>query len=1504
MRDGVDFGAGAIAIVGMAGRFPGAPDMASFWSQLCSGWSGIVRLDVESLRAGGVGSDLLDHPDFVPYAARLDGIELFDAAFFDFTPRQADITGPATRLLLECAHLALEDAGCSPDKFRRPIGTFVGISNSDYVNNLATHPRLFAALGAKAIHFGNDNAFVATQINYTLDLKGPAISLATACSTSLVAVHLARRSLLSFECDLALAGGAQVSVNHDQGYLYHDGGIHSPDGHCRTFDVAAHGTVSGNGVGIVALKRLQDALADGDRIIAVIRGSAINNDGADKVGYTAPSVRGQAAAIAEAQIDADVDPEQVGYVEAHGTATPLGDPVEIAALTEAFRLRTAKRGFCAIGSLKSNLGHMGAAAGMGGLMKAALCAAHGAIPPSLHFQQANPALHLDQTPFTVNAALCTWDLSPEQRIAGVSSFGMGGTNAHVIVSGFAARDSEPSCRKQQLFMLSAKTRRALVQHAADLKRALEAAPHRAPADVAYTLAGRRDRAWRQAIVADSIDGLCHELGVEGRIREVTGSPPPLAFLFPGQGAQHRGMAEGLCSSEPVFAEQFARCAEAVQRHADIDIRCFLGAIPEESNGMVAALATTAIAQPVLFAVEYALAQLWLSWGLRPQLMLGHSLGEIVAATVAGVFELDAAVRLVVARGLLMEQAAAGAMLSVALTEDEALGSVGAGVDLAAINGPRLCVLSGDRDALEAIRSRLAGQHVECHWLDERHAFHSARMDAFLAAFRDEVVAAKPGAPAISFMSNVTGLPISDDEARDPDYWVRQLRGTVRFHPALAHASAAQRWQWLEVGPGQVLTTLVRRARLGAEEDVLASLPHAQADGAPSAQLMRTLGQLWSQGRVIDNKGLFAAGRRSKVPLPGHPLERRRHWIDAGIAPLAEPAGRIVSDHADFHVPVWHQSARQEERAADDADWLLLPDRGGVADVLLQRLRQLGAHAQVLSLDAAENRSIDATPRREGSRLQVVDLRGLDIHAEQQSTDDLCALTLDLCRLFSRVAELPQADKIALVLVSRSACAVDGSESLCRAAAAFAPFATIAAQELPGLSVRHIDLAPGGVEAAAEDILRECLLDDAVTTVALRRGRRYLRRFERTRLPRAARISLRERGCYLITGGLRGIGLTLARHLGVVWRARVVLLGRTLLPAAEDWDAWLAQHPADDPISCVVQTIREIRAAGGDVLVLAGDVADSAAMTYVQQRVHAAFGALDGIVHAAGVGDAAQIAALSIRDIRRVVDAKVTGSELLQRLFHQDELDFILHCSSQHAVKGGLGRVCYAIANAVLDSDACRHDTTNAGPVISVAWCSWSETGMAAVGASDGAGTAADEERAAGSLTNREGVVLFEQALALAAPHAVVSKVDFNQVIQDFAEAQRVRLAQFADAGTEHRGRPSGLGHDYVPPESSGEEGVASIWSELLGFSPIGRDDNFFELGGNSLLLAQVAMRLRETFSVDVAMQDLYAALTVKDQARRVADSQGAGPEADRLTAMLAELESLSDEEIAVMLNQS
>jgi amino acid adenylation domain-containing protein len=888
-----------VAVIGLAGRFPGARTVDELWRNLCAGTEAITFFSDAELAAAGVGQALLARPDYVKAAGHVEGVELFDADFFGFTPREAEITDPQQRLFLECAWEALEAAGYAGEEPAQAIGVFAGAGLCSYALNVFSHPEVIESLGDFQLGVGIEKDHLATRVSYKLGLSGPSVTVQTACSSSLVSVHLACQALLAGECHMALAGGVSLAIRK-RGYLFHEGAINSPDGHCRAFDAGARGTVNGSGMGVVVLKRLEDALADGDSIHAVIKGSAINNDGNRKLGYTAPSAAGQAMVIRAALDGAGVDPATVGYVEAHGTGTPLGDPVEVAALNQAFGGAASRRLSCALGSIKTNLGHLDAAAGVTGLIKTVLALERRLIPQSLHFAAPNPQIDFAGGPFFVNTSLLPWHSGGGPRRAGVSSFGIGGTNAHVVLEEAPPREAPGPSRPCQLLVLSARTATALERTSERLLRHLEEQPGQDLADVAYTLAlGRKVFEHRRIVLAGDREAAIAALQGSDPQRVLTrrqqAGERPVVFLFPGQGAQHPGMAQELYETEPMVRQTIDSCAATLAPLLGIDLRRVLHPAAADREEAERRLAETALAQPALFAVEVALARLWLEWGVSPQLMLGHSLGEYAAACLAGVFSLDEGLRLVAARGRLMQRLPGGAMLAVELPRSELEPLLGDRLALAAVNGPQSSVVAGDAAAVAALESRLAARGVEHRRLRTSRAFHSPMMEPILEPFGEELARVRLAAPRLPYLSNLTGKAILDAEATDPRYWLRQLRSTALFGDALGQVWREPERILLEVGPGRALSTLARRHPLWpaagiAVTSLAAGRERAEPAATGLAPALSALGRLWMAGARVDWRGFYLREVRRRVALPTYPFERRRYWLELQPGGLAAIAG--------------------------------------------------------------------------------------------------------------------------------------------------------------------------------------------------------------------------------------------------------------------------------------------------------------------------------------------------------------------------------------------------------------------------------------------------------------------------------------------------------------------------------------------------------------------------------------------------------------------------------------
>ncbi len=883
-----DISSSDIAVIGMSGRFPGAAGLEQFWSNLCQGREGIRVIADDELLRHGVDPQVLAASDYVKAVADVHAVEFFDNGFFGFTPRDAEIMDPQLRLLLECAWSTIEHAGYNLEDYHGAIGVFAGAApNSYFIENLLPNQELMRTLAGPlsslAVFTASDA--LSTMVSFKLNLRGPSLTVQTACSTSLVAVHLACQSLLSRESDMALAGGVNLNIPQERGYVYQKGMILSPDGHCRPFDADAAGTVFGGGVGLVLLKRLADALADGDCVHAVIKSSAINNDGSTKAGFTAPSVVGQSAAIADALALADVPADSITYVEAHGTGTPLGDPIEVEALTRAFRQSTQRNSYCGIGSVKSNIGHLDRVAGVASLIKTILSLERGQIPATLHFKRPNPNIDFDATPFYVVDRLTEWKSDNGPRRAIVNSVGFGGTNACVVLEVPPPVRASGASRPYQLLSLSARTESALEEATQNLAQHFAENPSTCLGDAAYTLhIGRNPLDFRRVAVCRDVADAAKKLVSPDEKGVFTGrragAAPSVVFMFPGQGAQYAGMGAELYRTEPFFRAEVDRCTKVLQPILKSDLRALLFPAPglEEDAGQ--RLLQTRLTQPALFVIEYALAKLWMSWGIQPTAMIGHSVGEYVAACLAEVFTLEDALSLVAERASLVQAQPSGAMLSVRLPEKDVLPLLDSQLAIAAINSPNLCVVSGPYQAIDRLEKQLESRGVMARRLHTSHAFHSPMMEPVLAPFTERLRCMKFGEPCIPYVSNVTGTWITVKQATSPEYWAGHVRQTVRFAEGVAALCADASRLFLEVGPGQTLGQMVRQ-HPGKQADtvVLASLSASRDASGDMQAILEALGKAWVFGVAVDWRAFYLNEERCRVPLPTYPFEKRKFWLE-------------------------------------------------------------------------------------------------------------------------------------------------------------------------------------------------------------------------------------------------------------------------------------------------------------------------------------------------------------------------------------------------------------------------------------------------------------------------------------------------------------------------------------------------------------------------------------------------------------------------------------------------
>jgi amino acid adenylation domain-containing protein len=1477
-------GSSDIAVIGLAGRFPGADDVEGLWRVLSAGVEAITFLSDEELMRSGISSEVFNDSRYVRARGILNGSDLFDAAFFGYSPREAQLMDPQQRLFLEGAWQTIEDGGYDCSRFPGRIGVFGGTGVDTYFFNILSNPEFIRPVDSYHIRLGNRSDFLTARVSYKLNLKGPSLNVQTGCSTSLVAVCLACDSLRKGECDMALAGGVTITAEQERGYIYEEGGIASPDGHVYAFDARARGTSFGSGMGIVLLKRLQDALADGDSIRAVIKGTALNNDGSAKVGFTAPSSEGQAEVVAQAHAEAGVDPATITYVETHGTGTRLGDPIEIAGLTRAFRAGTEKRSFCAIGSVKTNLGHLDAAAGIAGLIKTVLALEHRQIPPSLNFETPNPEIDFERSPFYVNQRLAEWKVESSPRRAGVSAFGIGGTNAHVVLEEAPERPPAGASRPWQLLALSARTPTALESAVQNLARYLVADSGRCLPDVAYTLAvGRKVFPHRCMLVCrDSEDAAAVLASRDPRrvfgseVGDIAGGGRPVTFLFSGLGEQYPGMAHGLYREEPAFREPFDRCAELFAEPLGADLRelLFPSEIVREDEGGVGGLnlrsmvrhaATvapgsldrTGLLQPTFFAFEYALASMWMKWGIVPESMIGYSLGEYVAACLAGVLSLGDAVRLVAARARLIEALPEGAMLAVPLSEEELVPYLGDDLSLAAVNGERATVASGSPDAIADLARRLDTLGVSSRRLRTTHAFHSFMMEGAAPGLAVAVERLKLNPPRIPYLSNLTGTWVTVEQATDPKSWVEHLLRPVRFSAGVEELWREPGRVLLEIGPGRSLSSLALQHPSAARTDdpvALPSLPSAYERRPDQVYVLETLGKLWLLGSPVDWTCFYNCEQRLRVPLPTYPFERRRYWIERPEGAVPRAIGRPELSASGLYFPAWRRSMPLSPQPASvlaGARWLLFVDAGGLGTALAERLSRAGARVSLVSpgehfkeirpgvyeIDPRRGKDCSAllTALEQTGSLptRIVYAWSMDGGDELLRTGSLLSLVHFFASLSGEQGGLDHANLLAVsrfLIVGRGLTQVTATEPLRTELAPLAALCQTLPLEFPGAIVRAVDVLP-----EATDGWRGCMIDGLLSEllqindspardiIAYRGSERWVRTFEP--IPQEALQEDRVAGTVVLLGRPEGLLLRLGVHLA---RAGVRLA--LVIPSG---------------FSLSSENFEMLAVMDRKPLVFTADLDDAPRLTSVLSEIAMKGG---GISHVA-IGEGLELdlpqlpLSLATRD-----QAAAAFSAVNDRL---TLLSYVLPpyrpgcCLLLATLTVGPRRALSDVVNRIMSSFSEEQTRSGVFPWICVKWELWEEEGEDVV---------------------REGAAL-QHLLSLAVPNVILAPMEPS--ILDQRRTAMKMPTEVERASTRHA-RPK-LRNTYIPPETEIERDIVVLWQQLLSVEPVGLNDSFFDLGGDSLIGIQVVTQVWRSMGVELSLPALFEFPTPATLAKRIGE---------------------------------
>jgi acyl transferase domain-containing protein/thioesterase domain-containing protein/acyl carrier protein len=1313
-----------IAVVGMAGRFPGAPDVDALWRRVADGDDCLVTLSRDELLAQGVPPHTLDDPDYVRRAGVLDDLEAFDAGFFGVGKRDAAIMDPQHRHFMECCWEALETSGHVPDTFDGAIGLFAGCGFDTYMlYNLLTNESLVQQVGMFLLrHTANDKDFLATTVSYRLDLRGPSVNVQTACSTSLVAVHLAVQSLLSFECDIAIAGGSTIQVPHRVGYTYQEGEVLTPGGVCRAFDERSDGTVLTNGAGAVALRRLSDAIGDRDPILAVIKGSAINNDGQRKVGYLAPSVDGHADVVKEALAVAGLSAREIQLLEAHGTGTSVGDPIEVAALTEAFRATTPDVGFCRLVSTKPNIGHLDTAAGVASLIKVIQAMRHETLPPLANHTAPSPLLDIERTPFVLSAEPTPWPGRAPRR-AGVSSLGVGGTNAHVVVEEAPTAAPTPAAAPEQLIALSATDAATLEETARRLADALEGSPAANLADVAFTLArGRRAMAQRRVVVATDTMHAIDLLRDVDRNRVASArapdAAPKVAFMFPGGGAHYVGMAAGFDERFDVFHAAVQEGVTLLRTRHEIDLEPLLRPDADADS-----LRKTTVSLPAVFLTSVALARQWMAWGVEPAAFVGHSLGEYSAAHLAGVLSLEGALDLIVARARLIDRVSGSgaAMLAVPLPVDEVRPLLGSSLSVATVNADDECVIAGPLEDVELLAKRVTTDEVVPTLIPIDAAGHSSLLDPILPEFLEAVRAIDLAPPQLSYLSNLTGTWITDEQATDPQYWVDHLRHTVRFADCLRTVLADGPMALIEVGPGHSLSSYSRRQ----ESRPVAAIPalrHPNQDVDDTAYGLLAVGRAWMAGIDVD-LATFAGADRRRLRLPGYPFRREHHWIEPGSGSISAPVGigtapsrvddapapaepRRITDVADtFWVPVWHEQPASPLATPPVGPWLVVAD--GDESFTAAIVAALGARGAD-EVDVVHS----AHPEDFAGHRSIV------LVGPTSDFDTATGRWMTAASAAARALASVDDGPTLLAAVTRGATAADGPPTAPIDAMALGVVRT-ARREYLGMRTSLVDLdpAPADDDDAAAAVAAATLVTEWFESedelVAHRGPRRLVPSVERQRVAPVADDSslVRTGGRYLVTGGLGDVGFALTSWLATRHRADLAVVTSRAVPNGADRDEWFARHAPDDPTTRRICRLAELESMGTTVVSVAADLADPQSVRDALDEAESRLGPLDGVIHAAGELRDRPIELATPEDDAVVLGAKARGATVLVDELRRRGTELLVLISSTSTLLVPEGQASYIAANSVLDALAGDHGELK---VRTIDFGVWAERGAAAV----------------------------------------------------------------------------------------------------------------------------------------------------------------------------------------------
>ncbi|MGX5687251.1 beta-ketoacyl synthase N-terminal-like domain-containing protein [Chryseobacterium cucumeris] len=1454
-----------IAIIGISCKFSKADNPKEFWENIKNGVEFNQFYTDQELKELGIDSMVIKDPSFVKSKTYVSGFDSFDFQFFGYTRDEANIMDPQIRILHEQVWLALEDAGYNPFSYKDKIGLYLSASdNFNWIAHSLSQPNKNVDPFYQSFITNKNN--LSTIISYNLNLKGPSYSIDTACSSSLSALHVAARNLLLKECSIAVTGGINVKTSKNIGYFYKDGMINSKDGYCRTFDKDSTGTFASEGAAVVVLKRLEDAIKDRDNIYAVIKSSASNNDGKRKVGYTAPSVAGQSDCIKMAHKIANVPSSTISYIEAHGTGTALGDPIEIEALNKAFNYD--KTFTCAIGSLKSNVGHLNYASGIAGLVKTTLALQNKMIPPSLHFKSANPNINFEGGPFYVNTELKKWDNNNSHPLrAGVSSFGIGGTNTHVILEQFENSSSEIKSKPYQIISYSAKNPKSLNDYSQKLKEFVSNEDVNL-ADLAYTLqSGRESFLFKKFFICENKEELIQ--GMDS-LKSDTNIPTFKAnrktvFLFPGQGSQYYKMGIDLYHNEFDFKEVMDAGFGALLEITGTDYSEIIGYRNSEKqiNGLIN---NTRYTQPILFLFEYALAQVLIKWGVQPDIMIGHSLGEYVAACIAGVFSFKDALSLVVKRSDLMSRVKEGKMLAIGLPISDILEFLPEELSVAAVNSDDSCVVSGDTESVEDFITKLEVKDIGFSTLKTSHAFHSQMMDEMLDAYINELERIEFSKPMYAFVSNLTGKLISDHEATSKEYWAKHLRKTVNFKDGADFILQNAHNIFIEVGPGKILSSFIKQSKVYSDNNSIVHLVrHFNEEINDSKKFTYGIAELWRQGKSINWDQYYATEARYKISAPTYCFDKNK--LDFTVDPFQHlgKMGILNDENLNhwYYLPKWKRSSfNKNEEHNVNQNYLVFSDQGNLMNSIEEQLQKDEVSLIKVLQGADFNKNDDFTftvnPSFEDNfklLFQEIKQQKIQINQiifnwnfkdySQESLLDIFSKINNLSKCL--ITHFPGQIKKITVLSDLGQNVLGDEKSNIAMLTSLKQF-NILAQENPSLFSCSIDIMQEeNHPTILSRISDELKYNYSEQSVAYRNKNRWVEFYENIEIDNYINKNrLQKNKNYLITGGLGKVGQILTDYLIDNYQSKIIVIGRKEIPSEDLWDTILEIGAENENMVKNIEYLQNARRNNKPIYYYSSDVSEYDSFQKTINRIEREHGSISGIIHAAGNNDIKTFKAIDDlnRDIAlKQFNPKINGTLNIYRISRERSLDFVWITSSLSTILGGLTYGAYAIANTFIDAfcNNKKEELKN--------WLCVNLDGI-------------NQDK----ISNNKLIELFEKTLQVDDCHQIIISSQNLNLVKTNKDKDKIEKEDNVEIYTVDR---KCLEDEYVAPVSEIEIELCNMLELFYGLNKIGVLDDFFELGGDSLKAMTFIKRVNKLFNVDLNIKDLYSSPNVKKLAEQI-----------------------------------